>query len=92
LNNRDVFEILSHLRSLLTEGGHIHILELVLPQNCSVAKMLARWDRGEFARPLAEWERIFGDSFEQVVFEPYPLIGAGRTLWNMVYFKGRWRA
>ncbi len=89
LGSEDVFKILFHLRSLLTEDGHIHILELVLPQDRSVARLLARWDRGKFARPLAEWKGIFGGLFEQVVFEPYLLTGGGATLWNMVYFKGR---
>jgi hypothetical protein len=64
----------------------------VLPQDRSVARLLARWDRGKFARPLAEWERIFCEIFEEVVFEPYRLTGGGATLWNMVYFKGRCRA
>jgi hypothetical protein len=34
---------------------------------------------------------MFAESFEPVVFEPYPLGLAGVTLWNMVYFKGRRR-
>jgi len=89
LNTNDVVGILSHLRSLLTEDGHIHILELVLPENWSIARLLARWDRGKFARPLQEWHTIFGELFEPVIFEPYPLTGVGTTLWNMVYFKGR---
>jgi SAM-dependent methyltransferase len=91
LSSEDVFKILLHLRSLLTEDGHIHILELALPQHRSVARLLARWDRGKFARPLAEWKGIFGRLFEPVVFEPYVLTGGGATLWNMVYFKGRCR-
>jgi SAM-dependent methyltransferase len=92
LGSEDVFKILSHLRSLLTEDGYIHILELVLPRERSVARILARWDRGKFARPLTEWKAIFGELFEEVLFEPYPLTGGGATLWNMVYFKGRSRA
>jgi len=90
LNTEDVIRLLSHLRTLLTEDGHIHILELVLPEeHYSIARLLARWDRGKFARPIEEWKAIFGELFEQVVFEPYPLTGGGATLWNMVYFKGR---
>jgi hypothetical protein len=61
----------------------------VLPDNRSVARLLARWDRGKFARPLDEWRRIFGVLFEPVLFEPYRLTGMGMTLWNMVYFKGK---
>ncbi len=91
LNTNDVMGILTHLKSLLTEDGYIHMLELVLPPKPSIARQLARWDRGKFARPLNEWREIFENLFEPVVFEPYPLTGLGATLWNMVYFKGRLR-
>ncbi len=91
LDTKDVLAILTHLRSLLTEDGHIHMLELVLPEKPSIARLLARWDRGKFARPLEEWRRLFEELFEPVVFEPYRLTSMGATLWNMVYFKGRSR-
>jgi SAM-dependent methyltransferase len=92
LDTKDVLSILTHLRSLLTEDGHIHMLELVMPEKPSVARLLARWDRGKFARPLEEWRQIFEELFEPVVFVPYRLTGMGATLWNMVYFKGRAQA
>jgi ubiquinone/menaquinone biosynthesis C-methylase UbiE len=92
LDTKDVSSILSHLGSLLTENGHVHILELVMPEDPSVSRLLARWDRGKFARPLEEWRTIFHQLFEPVVFEPYRVIGAGVALWNMVYFKGRSKA
>ena len=92
LPTKDVLAILGHLRTLLTEDGHIHMLELVLPEKPSVARLLARWDRGNFARPLEEWQQLFGELFEPVIFEPYRLAAMGTTLWNMVYFKGRSRA
>jgi hypothetical protein len=52
----------------------------------------ARWDRGRYIRPLAEWKDIFGGAFETAVFEPFWLTRLGVKLWNMVYFKGRARA
>ena len=48
--------LLSQLSALLTEDGHVHILDLVLPARPSVARLLARLDRGEFPRPLEDWE------------------------------------
>jgi ubiquinone/menaquinone biosynthesis C-methylase UbiE len=87
----DVERILAHLASLLTPDGHVHILDLVLPPSASISRLLARWDRGEFPRPLNEWERIFASAFGPIVFEPYTLTGAGIDLWSMVYFKGRAR-
>ena len=92
LPTEDVLGILSRLSALLSEDGHIHILELVMPEGNSIARRLAQWDRGKFARPLAEWRRLFHESFEEVTFEPYPLKAAGTTLWSMVYFKGKRRS
>jgi SAM-dependent methyltransferase len=84
--------LLSNLSSLLTDDGHVHILELVLPESASVARFLAHLDRGEFSRPLEEWRRMFADSFDSVIFEPYDLTAFGVPLWKMVYFKGRKKA
>ena len=89
LNCDDVHSILEHISTMLTEDGHVHILELVMPDNPSIPRLLARWDRGKFARSQQEWSTTFSKLFEPVVFEPFPLTGAGATLWNMVYFKGR---
>jgi trans-aconitate methyltransferase len=83
--------ILAHLATLLTDDGHIHIMDLVLPAAPSVSRFLAHADRGDYPRPLEAWRELFTHSFESVVFEPYPLGAAGMTLWNMVYFKGRAR-
>lgn len=82
-------QILSQLRALLTDDGHVHILDVVLPERLSVARVLARLDRGEFTRPLQDWKEIFGEVFETEVFEPFELTGLGVNLWEMVYFKGR---
>lgn len=83
--------ILAHLATLLSDDGHVHVFDLVLPERASVSRLLARADRGEFPRPVDEWRTLFSAAFEPVVFEPYPLGAAGMTLWNMVYFKGRAR-
>ena len=83
--------ILAHLATLLSDDGHVHVFDLVLPDGPSISRFLARADRGEFPRPLEEWRELFTAAFEPVVFEPYPLGAAGMTLWNMIYFKGRAR-
>jgi SAM-dependent methyltransferase len=89
LNSEDVVSILSNLQRVLSDDGKIHILELVLPEESSIPRGLARADRGKFPRPLTEWQEIFSSQFEQLLFEPYPLKGMGITLWNMVYFQGK---
>jgi SAM-dependent methyltransferase len=83
--------ILAHLATLLSDDGHMHIFDLVLPDRPSISRFLARADRGEYPRPLEEWRELFALAFEPVVFEPYALGAAGMTLWNMIYFKGRAR-
>jgi SAM-dependent methyltransferase len=85
----DVRRILAHLETLLTDDGHVHILDLVLPDQRSIARQLAQWDRGDYARPVAEWEALFGESLESAVFQPYTVGAFDIPLWNMVYFKGR---
>ena len=80
--------ILAGLRDLLAPGGHVHVLELVLPERRSIARLLARADRGEHARTLDEWRRLFAESFDEVVCQPYTLGAFGATLWSMVYLKG----
>lgn len=91
LDEGEVRRVLSWLRDLLSPDGHIHVLELVLPERPSVARCLARCDRGSHARPLHVWRSFVTERFDQVVFETFRLRAMGITLWNMVYFKGRAR-
>ena len=85
----DTILVLSRLNALLTHDGHIHILELVRPEQSGFAQLLTRWDRGAYSRPISEWQQIFSDHFETVAFEPYEVRAFGIVLWNMIYFKGR---
>lgn len=89
ISTPDARRLLAHLRTLLTDDGHVHIVDIVLPERSPVARLLARLDRGEFIRPLQVWLELVREEFEQVVFEPYNLMALGATWWNMVYFKGR---
>jgi SAM-dependent methyltransferase len=83
--------ILSNLASILMEDGHVHILELVLPECASIPRFLAHSDRGQFPRPLEKWRQLFTEFFELVCFEPYDLGAFDIPFWKMVYFKGRAR-
>lgn len=89
LDTPSTHTILERLRSWLTDDGHMHILELVSASDRSIAQLLARWDRGKYPRPLAEWRALFEQHLDIEVFEPYALSALGSTLWNMVYCKGR---
>jgi SAM-dependent methyltransferase len=91
IDTASVRRLLAHLATLLTDDGHVHILDLILPPQPSIGRVLALADRGDHPRPLAEWQEIFAQPFEPTLVEPYPLGGLGLTLWNMLYFKGRRR-
>jgi SAM-dependent methyltransferase len=86
LSDGAVERILAQLQTLLDPAGKVHILELVLPQRRSLARMMARLDRGKYARPLSSWHAIFSKYFEPLIEEPY---GFGGGLWAMIYFQGR---
>ena len=89
LSDAEIGILLEKLAPLLSPDGSIHLLELVLPSAPGVAGLLARLDRGRYARPLAEWHRLLTSVFVPELFEPYVLTGLGVPLWHMVYFKGR---
>lgn len=91
LHHEGCQNLLSHLKTLLTPDGHIHILDLVLSEKASMTRFLARHDRGDYPRSLQAWQDLFEDHYETVVFEPYFLTGCGLNLWEMVYFKGKFR-
>jgi SAM-dependent methyltransferase len=86
--DEDVRAILSRLTGVLATDGRVHILELVLPPHASLARMMARLDRGRYARPIESWCDLFGAVFEPVIAEPFTF---GGGLWAMVYFQGRAR-
>ena len=81
----DVERILAQLSVLLSPEGTVHILDLVLPDQKSLAWMMARLDRGRFVRPLERWRALFSAAFEPIAFEPYFY---GGRLWSGVYFQG----
>jgi SAM-dependent methyltransferase len=89
IDTENVRRILSHLSRALTGDGYMHIVELILPERRSVARLLARWDRGRFARPLEQWRELFGGALEIVTFEPFTTGIPRIPLWELVYCKGR---
>jgi SAM-dependent methyltransferase len=91
LNDEDSRELLGVLGSLLSPGGCVHCLELVLPEASGISAALAKADRGQFARSVKHWRSIWADILEPVTTVEYPLRAGGVTLWNMIYFKGRRR-
>src|SRR5207247_6001594 len=82
---------LERAHQLLTDDGHLHVLDLILPAGRGVARALARADRGDYPRPLSAWRDLLSDAFEPLVVAPFDLIAARVTLWMMFHFKGKKR-
>ena len=89
INAPDIDRVLSHMSTLLTEDGHIHIVDLVLPDSASIARWLTLHDRGDFPRSLDQLLEVIEENLKPVVVRPYNLGVCGITLWNMVYMKCR---
>jgi SAM-dependent methyltransferase len=81
--------ILANLGKMMTDDGHVHILDLVLPEEKGLPRYLALNDRGDFGRPLSVWRELFEAHFQSIIFEPFVVKLVGVALWQLVYFKGR---
>ena len=86
-----VLRILRSIAGLLSEDGAIHVLDLTLPEEPSVARWMAKMDRGNYPRPLNTLRSLIADVFEIEIEQPYPVHLAGMICWRMIYFKGRKR-
>lgn len=88
LDDTAVRGLLRRMAALTAPGGKVHVLDLVLPPRASAGRMLARLDRGRFARPLEHWRSLFTESLHQEHFRPYAFGFPMVPLWQMVYFEG----
>lgn len=89
LDDADVASLLAGVRDYMSKDGHMHVVELELPEQRGLPRRLALSDRGEHPRSLAVWRTLLTDRFDEVVFEPFPVPSRGPALWRMVYFKGK---
>jgi SAM-dependent methyltransferase len=89
IDERDAQHVLSRASEFLTADGHLHSVELVLPEKTGIPRWLALHDRGKFPRSLSTWREIFTDKLETVIFEPFAIRHLGQTIMELVYFKGR---
>ena len=89
IDTPDAQRVLSRASEFLTPDGHLHSVELVLPEKTGIPRWLALHDRGKFPRSLSTWREIFTDKLETVIFEPFAIRHLGQTIMELVYFKGR---
>lgn len=85
LDDGETHRTLASLSPLIAPGGSVYILDLVLPERWSVARVMALLDRGRYPRGAGDWRSIFSAHFDEQIFEPYLFAGG---LWSMVYFRG----
>lgn len=88
LDNGAVRNLLGRMARLTAPEGRVHVLDLVLPADASAGRLLARLDRGRFARPIEEWRTLFTEHLREEHFEPYAFGLPHLPLWQMVYFVG----
>lgn len=89
LDDEAVDATLLRAAKALCPGGHFHCCDLVLPKHRSVARWLARLDRGDYPRDLARWDSMLSGHFQTELFQPYSVGFCGLTCWQMFYFRGR---
>jgi SAM-dependent methyltransferase len=86
----DAARLLKSLSRTLAPEGCVHVVDLVLPERrLSLPWMLARLDRGDFARPLADLRALVAQQFDIVDVEQFHLRFGGLRLWDCVYIKAR---
>ena len=88
LDDEAVLTLLRRMARLTAPGGKVHVLDLVLPAHASPGRLLARLDRGRFARPVEQWRAMFNAHLRQEHFQPYAFGVPFVPLWQMIYFVG----
>jgi SAM-dependent methyltransferase len=88
LDDDAVSSLLGEVHGYVSTDGHVHVIDLELPEKRGIPRALALGDRGDHPRSLPAWRTLLTEHFDEVVFEPFAVPGRGPMLWSMVYFKG----
>ena len=78
ISDADVERLLRQIPAMLSPDGRVHILELVLPPQLSMARVMAQARSWAFRAPPRSLARLFSAAFDPVVVEPY--FFGGRSL------------
>jgi SAM-dependent methyltransferase len=89
LDDGAVSSLLGDVRRYVSTDGHVHVIDLELPERRGIPRTLALGDRGDHPRSFPAWRALLTEHFDEVVFEPFGVPSRGPMLWSMVYFKGR---
>lgn len=63
LDDAGVHALLCRLSGLMSDDGHVHIIDLVLPEVPGLPRLMARLDRGDYPRRFDSWQEIFAQHF-----------------------------
>jgi SAM-dependent methyltransferase len=85
LDDGAVDAALAEVLAVLAPHGVVEILDLELPAGPSLARFLARHDRGAHPRPRADWLTLLERTVRIESFEPYALTLLGIPLWRMFH-------
>lgn len=91
LDDARCVSMLRHAAELLSARGHVHMLDMILPDRPGIPRWLARNDRGEFVRPFHRWCDIFANSVTIDQLEQFSVRRFGVRLLDMFYLKARGR-
>jgi SAM-dependent methyltransferase len=87
LSDAETVTVLSALPGLLRGGAPVHVIDLVMPPDRSLARTLAKLDRGDFPRSLDHWGTLFGALMDVKIMEPFRVGLFGSRMWDMVYLQ-----
>lgn len=91
LSDEQTRTVLAALPDYLNPGATVHIVDLVLPSDRSLARTLAKLDRGNYPRLLEHWRALLGSQMSVGYFEPFRVGLLGTRMWDMVYVEGSFR-
>lgn len=89
LDDESAAKLLGNLGEALSPNGHVHVIDMYVPDETSAARWLALHDRGEHPRSLPASQALLEAAYEPAHFETFSLALAGATMWRMLYLKGR---
>lgn len=87
LDDDAVGRTLRSVRHLLSPGGTLQLIDLVLP-DAGVARHLALADRGRFARTEAQWQALLSPHMSLERFDPFALRVGPAAMWRLVHIAG----
>lgn len=88
LSDEETNQVLRSLSIHLNYDASVHVIDLVLPEQPSLARTLARLDRGEHPRHIEHWRELLDGHLEIELCETFYIGLAGVRMWQMIYVTG----